>query len=162
MATPPRGFQTVRDEYTAMRWAQRQLIVEALLEAGFLPGTATPSADEDSDTPVVLRRGGRGKTNYTSRRTIHPYDLSNWMWVEARRGNTTALISLQSQDIDPNSGNHHALLDRIGLQIYPSDPLLVTEGSSERKNISTKFDLPLSPDDLHQLVSLVSKQLQSV
>ena len=100
-------------------------------------------------------RGGRGRKDYTSGSKMKPYDLSNFMYIEATKGNTNYFISLQPFDTDPNSFNRHFLPDRIGLCKYTGryDPDYIYT------NITVlNIDLPLSDSDYAILLAEMEKQ----
>ncbi|WP_124054293.1 hypothetical protein [Arcanobacterium ihumii] len=63
-------------------------------------------------------------------------------------------MNLQSLDEDPNSGDVHALVDRVSIEVNPGgkrttprDPLV--------EQALTAFELPLSEEDLEELVRMV-------
>ena len=134
-------FHAARDAYKQARLAQRKVIVEALRKAGF-----------------EVRNGGnagRGVKNYTSGGRLNPpFDLSGWMWVAAHRGDVHVLVSLQVLDQDPRSLNIHALMDRVGVEVFrdgdsfdSDDPLF--------ESAITGFELPLTQEEVDSLVSMV-------
>lgn len=138
-------FIEARHAYRRARSGQREKIIEALRSEGF----------------DVTKRGGRGSSEYTSGKRLSPsYDLSDWMWISANRGDVHVMVSLQvlDQDPDPRSKNIHALMDRIGVDIFrdgdpidPDDPL--------REGCTTSFELPLSETDLKKLLALVEQKI---
>ncbi|GAA2181070.1 hypothetical protein GCM10009785_14470 [Brooklawnia cerclae] len=138
-------FLEARAAYLKSRRDQRGRVVEALRAEGF----------------EVKNRGnaGRGLTSYTSGGRLEPsFDLSGWLWVEARRGDVIVVVSLQTLDQDPKSKNIHVLMDRIGVDVFrdgdpvdPADPL--------REKTTTRFELPLSSADLAGLVALVKQRV---
>lgn len=134
-------FREARAAYMHARNEQRLLIADALDSAGF----------------NVKRRGsaGRGLPNYTSGRRLNPpFDLSNWMWVEAERDGVTVTVTLQVLDQDPNSSNLHALVDRIGVHaIREGHPAGDTDPLCERA--TTDLQLPLLAEDLDALLILI-------
>jgi hypothetical protein len=121
------------------------MIVEALYEAGF----------------AVQNRGyaGRGRKDYTSGgRLKPPYDLSNWMWIAAFRDGAYVSITLQVMDQNPAFGSIHALIDRLGVEVYragdpldPDDPL--------REKHTTAFELPLSDEDMAALLDMIESKI---
>ncbi|MCQ9384679.1 hypothetical protein NQ038_11505 [Brevibacterium sp. 50QC2O2] len=137
-------FQKARAGYVTARNAQRNLIAGALKAAGF----------------SVKTRGiaGRGLRNYTSGgRLDPPFDLSNWMWVAGQRDDVFVTVSLQTLDRDPNSGNIHALMDRIGIDVYRADdPVDAQDPLSEKS--TTGLQLPLDHKGLSDLISLVEQR----
>ena len=99
------------------------------------------------------RPGGSGIGRYTSgRRLAPPYDLRDWMWVCVRRGETEFLLSLQTFDRDPNSGNLHALTDRIGVYAYTG---AYSAAAAQEQMKITPLELPLSGADLDTLAELL-------
>jgi len=142
------SFISARDAYRGARNAQRLLIVDALTSAGF----------------TVKTRGtaGRGLTKYTSGGRLTPsFDLTNWMWVEGRRDGVYVMVSLQVLDQDPNSLNVHALIDRVGVDVFrETDPIDGSDPLYERA--TTTLELPLRAEDLLQLVALVEKKIAAL
>ena len=108
-------------------------------------------AQPDVDTGP--RPGGSGIGRYTSgRRLAPPYDLRDWMWVCVRRGEMEFLLSLQTFDRDPNSGNLHALTDRIGVYAYTG---AYSAAAAQEQMKITPLELPLSGADLDTLAELL-------
>ncbi|MFC5370768.1 hypothetical protein [Arcanobacterium bovis] len=97
----------------------------------------------------------------SGRRLDPPFDLTGWQWVEAWRDDVQVLVNLQSLDKDPNSGDVHALVDRISVEVNlggkratPRDPLV--------EQAPTAFELPLSEEDLEELVRVVLDDCKTV
>lgn len=135
-------FIEAKAAYRAARVEQRSIIVNALKEAGF----------------VVKNRGhaGRGETAYTSGGQLHPpYDLSNWLWVQAKRDGVTVMVTLQVLDQDPNSRNVHVLMDRIGVEI-------AKDGDTTERVVTTRFELPLANPELNDLIDLILSEMGSL
>ncbi|WP_294522771.1 hypothetical protein [uncultured Pseudoflavonifractor sp.] len=132
-------FSALRDQYRRARRQERDRMA-AYFKA--LP---------DFDTGP--RPGGSGIGRYTSgRRLAPPYDLRDWMWVCVRRGETEFLLSLQTFDRDPNSGNLHALTDRIGVYAYTG---AYSAADAQEQMKITPLELPLSGADLDTLAELL-------
>ena len=125
-------FYEVKEKYEEAREEQRRQIVDCLKCKGY----------------NVTCRGGKGLRNYTSGgNLIKPYDLSNWKWVEAKKGGVYYLVSLQVLDEDPVSGNMHVLMDRLGVCCYHKyDSKYVLENVR-----TTDIDLPM---DIHKFERL--------
>lgn len=138
-------FNVARDAYRDARNEQRKIIVEVLKTAGF----------------KVKARGnaGRGLGNYTSGgRLAPPFDLSNWMWVEGQRDDIFVVVSLQVLDQDPKSMNIHALIDRIGVDVFrESDAVDDDDPLFERT--TTPLQLPLSDETITQFIALVEQKI---
>lgn len=136
------NFIEPRAAYRAARVEQRALIVDALKGAGF----------------SVKNRGRaeRGKIDYTSGGWLNPpYDLSDWLWVQAQRDGITLVVTLQVLDQDPNSINVHVLMDRIGVKI-------ARDGDSSKRVVTTQFELPLATSDLSDLLALILSKIGSL
>ena len=134
-------FIEARTSYRAARVEQRTLIVNALENAGF----------------SVKNRGraGRGKTDYTSGGRLNPpYDLSDWLWVQAQRDGITVIVTLQVLDQDPHSLNMHVLMDRIGVEISQNDKSL-------DRVVTTQFELPLTTSDVNDLLAFILREIGS-
>ena len=141
-------FVEARDAYRNARNMQRLLIVEALKSAGF----------------EVKTRGnaGRGLLKYTSGgRLTPPFDLSNWMWVTGERDDVFVMVSLQVLDQDPKSMNVHALMDRVGVEVYRADDP-VDENDPLFERATTELQLPLDSDSLATLVSLIEQKVTAL
>ena len=142
------AFVGARDAYRNARNTQRLLIVEALKSAGF----------------DVKTRGnvGRGLSNYTSGgRLTPPFDLSNWMWVAGERDDVDGMVSLQVLDQDPKSMNVHALMDRVGVEVYRADDP-VDENDPLFERATTELQLPLDSDSIATLVSLIERKIAAL
>lgn len=141
-------FQQAKEAYVAARKLERERIRQALKAEGF----------------VVKVRGnaGQGKEKYTSgHRLTPPFDLSNWMWVEAKCNGITVLVTLQVLDRDPDSRNIHALMDRIGIRVV-NDKLRYPDDDPLFEACTTKFTLPLSDTELSELVSTIKIQAEKI
>lgn len=137
-------FNSAREAYRDARNEQRKIIADALKAAGF----------------AVKSRGnaGRGLVNYTSGgRLAPPFNLSNWMWVEAYRNDVIVLVTLQTLDQDPNSMNVHALIDRVGIGVFRESDTVAEDPLYERR--TTSFQLPLSDESLAQLIARVEQNI---
>lgn len=99
-------------------------------------------------------RADSGSTKYASGgRLKEGYDLSNWLWVNTKIGAVNFIISLQTFDHNPNTGDLHVLMDRIGIYAYvgkysPSD--------ARTKMLVTDLELPLDDTDLHTLGKIIT------
>lgn len=99
-------------------------------------------------------RAGKGMKNYTSRKRIETYDLSNWKWVEITDDRDfECIVSLNMSDVDPRSGNSHALFDRVGLLVFYHK-----NGHYYETVIYTDIDLPLDEKEKAQIAQLVREQ----
>lgn len=129
-----RSFDDIKREYVQAREKERKDIIEYLEKAGFT---------------VMNKRGGKGKTNYTSNHTLQlPYDLSNWKWIETKKDGVFYFISFQAFDQDTSSGNYHVLMDRLGIYRY------VTYNAKEAFETMTvtDIDLPMDEDKYERLL----------
>ena len=162
-------FKTIKAKYTDLREQERRKIIDylaGLKDANgrplFMKGTGGVFSGKD------CYRGGNGKSNYGVRRNngFKGYDLSNWKWIDAIYHGQHVLISLQSFEIDPNSGNLHVLYDRIGLLFAKSclieaflDSLRLCDDFLNME--VTDWDLPLSESDLKALTSYIMEKIDS-
>lgn len=141
-------FQQAKAMYIAARKKERARIRSALQGAGFQVKSGN--------------NAGQGLRSYTSGgRLSPPFDLSNWMWIEAQRDGIWVIVSLQVLDQDPHSLNIHALMDRVGFQVLSeesadpdTDPLF--------EKCTTGFTLPLTDADLHELIAFIESQAEMV
>lgn len=103
----------------------------------------------------VKCRVNRGTRNYKSgSRLTEPYDLRNWMWLTTQRNNVNFIVSIQSFDMDPRTGNYHVLFDRVGIYSY------VGEYSAEKafsNMMITDIELPLNYEKLHRLEIILTE-----
>ncbi len=125
-------FKNVKEAYKNLREVERRKIVDYLKLNGF----KTQNGNE------LSYRGGSGRPAYTSGGEIVEYDLSNWKWVEASKENVTYFISLQAFDSDPKSGNHHVLMDRIGVCAFDEN-IKEEDKNYFQDMVRTTLDLPL-------------------
>lgn len=146
--TSSQRFLDARNSYSSARNEQRLLIIDVLKSAGF----------------DVKTRGnaGRGLSKYTSGgRLTPPFDLSGWMWVEGEREGVFVVVSLQVLDQDPNSMNVHALIDRIGVDVFrPDTPVDESDALFERA--TTGLQLPLDDNGRAALLALIEQKVQTL
>lgn len=170
------NFADIKNAYADARENQRRLIIDYL-----------PNQKDSEGNPLFknckgvpynecprIYGGGTGRSDYGKTRLEHPYDLTNWKYVETQYDNHIVNISLQSFDIDPSSGNIHTLFDRIGLYFYKDN-----SGEPEKININfgkkkssvtdyflkmqtTELELPLSDEKLAMLVELIKDGVQKI
>lgn len=81
-------------------------------------------------------------------RMMEKYDLSNWKWVCVKRNDVHSLISLQTFDRDPRTGNFHILMDRIGVYAYVGNYSSI---DAQTKMMMTNIELPLDDKKLNEL-----------
>ena len=84
---------------------------------------------------------------------MHFFNLINWKWVELESDDETVIISLNPYDIDPGSGNIHVLYDRIGIYKMSKEKALLYS----TKTVITKYELPLSKEDMEQLYNIIKE-----
>lgn len=90
-----------------------------------------------------------GDKNYNSGgRLKEKYDLSNWMWVCVKRNDVHFIVSLQTFDRDPSTGNLHVLIDRIGIYAYIGHYSSI---DGQTKMMTTNIELPLDDKKLNEL-----------
>jgi len=133
-----KGFLEIKQEYNELRSLQRNEIIKYLEENNF----------------KVKKRGksGRGDKYYTSGgRFGTSYDLSNWKWIDASSNGKNFIISLQCFDVDPNSYNHHVLMDRIGVYMYEK----YNSYEAYTKMEVTEIDLPMDDIKKRQLMKIL-------
>ncbi len=126
-------FKEAQENYRNAREHERRKVILKLLDKGYNASC----------------RGGRGIKTYTSGGRIEPYDLRNFMWIEAKKGCYTYFISLNPFDTDPVSNSRHFLPDRLGICKY--------EGAYNADYVYhnmkvTDIDLPLYDKELDQLI----------
>lgn len=141
-------FEQAKDSYVAARKRERARIRRALKAEGF--------------DVKVNDIAGQGKKDYTSDNRLNPpFNLSNWMWMEAERNGISVLVTLQVLDRDPKSLNIHALVDRIGVRVIHGKRQYVDD-ESLFENCTTEFTLPLSDMELVELISMIERQTENI
>ena len=99
------NFLEVRSQYNKLREEERNKISKYLR-----------NHDDFKNATVKAKRGSY---KYKSGKILEiEYDLSNWLWIDITINDVNFLISLQTFDQDPNTGNFHVLVDRIGIYAY--------------------------------------------
>lgn len=160
-----KNFEEIKKLYNNARNRERQKIVKKLVESQF---NAT---------------GHQGTWNYTSRGKIKPsYNLGMWKWIVARRGDITAVISLQTLEQDSKTKNIHVLFDRISIDVFEDNERKILSEKSDsyfqsvksRYNVENEFDsefvgntityleLPLGDDDLEDLINIIEKKIEKL
>jgi hypothetical protein len=134
-------FKAVKARYSELRSLERDRIITKLLERGYR--IMNMMFTKELSDPYN-KKAGRGLSNYTSDGRIATYDLSNWMWINAMKGQRYVSISLNPFEIDEQTGNGHVLFDRLGIYCEWSE--------DNAKDEITKFDLPLSDDGLEEFM----------
>ncbi len=139
-------FGTVKAAYVQAREDERRKLIDFLALHGF----------------EVTKRGksGMGVEAYTNYgRLEKPYDLRNWKYIDAFKNGVLYFISLQAFDHDPNSGNWHVLMDRIGVYRYecPSfseryNKKCYKADDAFRLMKTSSYDLPLCEEDMQGLI----------
>lgn len=127
-------FIAVKKKYEELRNVERNNMINFLKANGYT---------------IIKGKGGKGCTNYTSKGTLKiPYDLSNWKWIETEKDNMRYLISFQAFDVDSSSGNHHVLMDRLGVYKYTK-----YNAKEAFENMAiTDIDLPMDDEKLLKLL----------
>ena len=136
-------FQKIKDQYEQQRKVERSKLIAYLEKHALFTNAGL----------TVVKGGGSGRKNYSSR--IFPFDLSNWKWVECENvgGSFNAVISLNMLDDDLSSGNAHALYDRVGLILTYRH-----ENNTYKTLIWTDIDLPFSDESMEKIAKLISEQ----
>lgn len=131
-------FLETKEKYDSLREYEREKIIRYLSEKGF----------------TVSYRGGKGLSNYTNGGQLEKsYDLTNWKWVNATKGNIKYFISLQAFDRDINSKNYHVLMDRIGICMFSKE---VKKPDYFSHMQMTSLELPLRENDLDELLRIMN------
>lgn len=131
-------FLETKEKYNSLREYERKKIISYLAEKGF----------------KISYLGGTGRPNYTNNGQLDKsYDLTNWKWVDATKGNIKYFISLQAFDIDKRSKNYHVLMDRIGICAF-SKEVKKPDYFSVMK--MTSLELPLGEKHLDELLEIMN------
>ena len=124
-------FDMIKNKYKQSRYEECTILAKFLREKGF------------------SARVSHGKENYTSGKSLSkPFDLSNWLLINASKNNVNFVISFQAFDKDPNSKNLHVLMDRIGIYAYTGKYSAI---DAQTNMITTSFNLPLYKDDMENI-----------
>lgn len=127
-------FIDIKEKYAEARNDERNNIIQFLKANGYT---------------IISETGGKGCKNYTSKSTLKiPYDLSNWKWIETEKDNMCYLISFQAFDVDSSSGNHHVLMDRLGVYKYTK----YNSKEAFENMVVTDIDLPMDDEKLLKLL----------
>lgn len=154
-------FNTIKEQYAELREKERRKIIDYLRSLRDANGNqlfTTAGGD------VYRYRGGNGIRSYGGLRFKH-FDLSNWKYVEAEYRGHYVLISLQSFEIEPTSGNLHVLYDRIGL-LFEKPIKLHNLYNHPRvcdaflKMEVTDWDLPLSESNLKEMKDYITQHFE--
>lgn len=135
-------FTEIRDQYNELRRKERNIIVNYLRNHVFFKNKAKINA-----------RNGSQKYN-SGQRLKTKYDLRNWLWIDLAINDVNFLLSLQTFDYDPKTGNLHVLMDRIGIYVYGDNYSAV----DARENMMiTNIELPLNENKLEELANIINK-----
>ncbi|MFE6078266.1 hypothetical protein ACFVQB_27805 [Paenibacillus sp. NPDC057886] len=136
-------FLEAKKEYVSFREKERKRIKFYLDQNGYIVEKGS--------------KEGKGISNYTNGGKLDKeFDLTNWKWVEATKGNISYFISLQAFDRDAKHNNYHVLFDRIGICAFPLHTKEIERDYFECMD-DTSLDLPLSENDLKELLRLLEK-----
>ncbi len=143
-------FEKIREKYEKLREEERVKLRDKL-------------EFKDSELKTI-KRGGKGLPDYGQTRLMKKYDLQNWKWVEVVDDkHFQALISLNMPDVDPGSGNMHALYDRIGIRFtWFIKAKVGIRADSEKKLLETSWidtgiELPLTDENIEEIESLITR-----
>lgn len=78
--------------------------------------------------------------------------MRNWKWICVKRNDVHFLISLQSFERDPYTGNLHVLMDRIGIYAYTGDYSPI---DAQTKMMITNVELPIDSNKLDELAKIL-------
>lgn len=140
-------FEQIRKEYEQIREKERLSLAEYLKEQ--------LKKNKYYEFLSVKSKGlaGKGRKDYTNHNTIPAYNLENWKWVEinAEYNTFNCIVSLNMIDIDQQTGNFHALYDRIGI-------IITSDKAPYKKQICTDLDLPLNDEKRKRIFDIVVKE----
>lgn len=132
-------FSEIKKMYNEARGEQRNIISKFLRD------------QNDFETENIAARAG--VKNYKSGgRMIVKHDLTNWKWLCVKRNGVNFVISLQTFDRDPHTGNLHVLMDRIGIYAYVGN---YSPFDAQTKMIITNIELPLDEKKLNELYQIL-------
>lgn len=116
----------------------------------------------EDDRITVSSYGGKGRPNYTSGGELKssPFNLNNWKWVEVRQKEeklNSCIISLNMLEEDNNSGNKHALYDRVGFIVHTKNK--EPDIMADRRSWITSIELPLEDSDKEKIAQIVKAEV---
>lgn len=130
-------FEQIKDAYNQARNVERQNLVKALENYGFID--------------VIDKQGSAsykgGKSGFEEK-----YNLINWKWIECSKDGFNYIISFQAFDQDTNTFDRHVLFDRIGVYKYKGEYNAYDAFyTMENANI----DLPLDDKKIQKLIDFM-------
>lgn len=128
------NFREARKNYNEARTKERKLIKTFLKENGY----------------KVTTRGGKGFEQYKGRMATE-FDLSNWKWINAKKGDFSYRIYLQAFDKNEKNGNHYVLMDRLAVYKYKK----YNGNKAFRGMVITEIDLPMDDAKLKKLLDFL-------
>ncbi len=160
------NFCSIKEAYNECRENERKRIIDFIAERKDEQGNYMFSKKSGADYSNHKHDGGRGIKEYGNRkeRPLKPtYNLSNWKYIETCYRGQYIFISLQCFDLDPSSNNIHVLFDRIGVLFKePENIKFENEMVSNAflKMESTKWELPLSDEDINSLIDWIIERVE--
>ena len=134
------SFSWIKEQYKEVRESQRKNIINYLKLKGF--------------TVSVSPRAGQGIEKYGESRLGKSYDLRNWKWIDIEKDGQKIMLSLQPFDYDKNSGNYHALMDRLGIYLYKKNSNETSDAI--KRMFLTDIDLPMDDEKLEKLENVLN------
>ena len=131
-------FTNAKEAYSKLRKEQAELIVSYLRKK------------VDSETCIV-KDSDIFHQNPNDDNQIELAGKLEFHWIKVPKGKGGFIISLQAYDQDPNSGNYHWLLDRIGIYKYDED----TVGCVDTKG-TTAINLPMDDEKFGRLTGIIN------
>ncbi len=132
-------FKEIKDKYNQARKDERDKIARFFNE------------DKEFETERPAARNGSSKYS-SGNRLVKEYDLRNWQWVCVKRNDVHFLISLQTFDKDPTTGNFHVLMDRIGIYAYVGEYSPI---EAQTKMMITNIELPIDDEKMKELANMI-------
>ena len=161
-------FAKITKEYTFIREEERKAIIDYLANKRDENGQPLFSKINGKEYSNRKYDGGRGCSRYSNHKTLEiEYDLSNHKYIETRYRGYPILISLQSFDIDSESGSIHLLYNRIGIIYnYDENDTIKVEGKTVStaflKMKTTNYELPLSDEQREALINDIIEHVDNV
>lgn len=134
-------FFAARDEYRKKRKEERNKISQYLRNCGRF-----------KETKIYVKADSGSKKYKSGGRLTNDYDLSDWLWINIKLNSVNMLLSLQTFDCDPNTGNLHVLMDRIGIYVYTGEYSSV---DACYNMMITDVELPVNDNDLEKLAKMI-------
>lgn len=161
-------FAKITNEFTRIREEERKVIIDCLANKKDKNGQPLFSKINGKEYSNRKYDGGRGWSSYSNNNTLKvKHNLSNHKYIETRYRDCPIFISLQSFDIDSESGSIHLLYNRLGIIYdYDENDTIDVEGKTVStaflKIETTNYELPLSDEQREGLINDIMERVDNM